>query len=184
MTASKLWNWLQVFHKSVKARLRQQDSTEGSTPWDEMLSETSEQMFSETSEHFLQRPCGEWGGLQQDPGCSLSTWWWALNHGEEAQTQTVWPHLKILWHDEDNSAVDSERSKKETEIEEEVGRQHQRRDRNWVWRFPWGDEGNERWLQRYLWCLTTVKFQGRRRDEFYQIKLLSSNVSLQWLRTD
>ena len=25
----------------------------------------------------------------------------------------VWPHLKILWHGEDNSARDSERSKKE-----------------------------------------------------------------------
>ena len=25
----------------------------------------------------------------------------------------VWPHLKVLWHDEDNSAWDSERSKKE-----------------------------------------------------------------------
>ena len=25
----------------------------------------------------------------------------------------VWPHLKILWHGEDNSAGDSERSKKE-----------------------------------------------------------------------
>ena len=25
----------------------------------------------------------------------------------------VWPHLKILWHGEDNSAVDSERSTNE-----------------------------------------------------------------------
>ena len=25
----------------------------------------------------------------------------------------VWPHLKIFWHGEDNSARDSERSKKE-----------------------------------------------------------------------
>ena len=34
----------------------------------------------------------------------------------------VWPHLKILWHGEDNSAVDSERSKKEKTTEEEMGR--------------------------------------------------------------
>ena len=30
----------------------------------------------------------------------------------------VWPHLKILWHGEDNSAGDSERSKKEKKTEE------------------------------------------------------------------
>ena len=34
----------------------------------------------------------------------------------------VWPHLKILWHGEDNSAGDSERNKKERKTEEDVGR--------------------------------------------------------------
>ena len=34
----------------------------------------------------------------------------------------IWPHLKILWHGEDNSAGDSERSKNETKTEEEMGR--------------------------------------------------------------
>ena len=34
----------------------------------------------------------------------------------------VWPHLKILGHDEDNSAGDSERSKKERKTDEEMGR--------------------------------------------------------------
>ena len=28
----------------------------------------------------------------------------------------VWPHLKILWHGKDNSAGDSERSKKERRL--------------------------------------------------------------------
>ena len=32
------------------------------------------------------------------------------------------PHLKILWHVEDNSAVDSERSKKDRKTEEEMER--------------------------------------------------------------
>ena len=36
--------------------------------------------------------------------------------------QMVWPHLKILWHGEDNSARDSERSKKERKTEEEMER--------------------------------------------------------------
>ena len=34
----------------------------------------------------------------------------------------VWPHLKILGRGEDNSAGDSERSKKERKTEEEIGR--------------------------------------------------------------
>ena len=32
-------------------------------------------------------------------------------HGKEMETQIVWPYLKILWHDKDNSAGDSERIK-------------------------------------------------------------------------
>ena len=42
----------------------------------------------------------------------------------------VWPHLKIIGHGEDNSAGDSERSKKERKSEEEMGRQHQGMDGN------------------------------------------------------
>ena len=34
----------------------------------------------------------------------------------------VWPHLKIFGYVEDNSAGDSERSKKERKTEEEMGR--------------------------------------------------------------
>ena len=34
----------------------------------------------------------------------------------------VRPNLKILWHDDHNSAGDSERSKKERKTEEEMGR--------------------------------------------------------------
>ena len=45
-------------------------------------------------------------------------------HGKEMETEMVWPHLKILWYGEDNSAGDSERSKKERKTEE-MGRQHQ-----------------------------------------------------------
>ena len=53
----------------------------------------------------------------------------------------VWPHLKTLWHGEDNSARDSERSKKVRKTEEEMGRQHHRMDGNGVWRFPEDREG-------------------------------------------
>ena len=45
-------------------------------------------------------------------------------HGDllTTETQMVWPHLKILWHGEDNSAGDRERSKQERKAEEEMGR--------------------------------------------------------------
>ena len=60
----------------------------------------------------------------------------------------VKPHLKILWHGKDNSAGDSERTKKERETEEEMGRYNQRMDRHEVWRFPEGSGRNGR-VERY-----------------------------------
>ena len=57
----------------------------------------------------------------------------------------VWPHLKILWHGEDNSAGDSERSKKERKTEEKW------EDNNKEWtEMEFGDslraaEDRERW---------------------------------------
>ena len=44
------------------------------------------------------------------------------NHDKETDTQMVWPHLKISWHGEDNTARDNERSKKERKTKEEMGR--------------------------------------------------------------
>ena len=45
-----------------------------------------------------------------------------LHHGEETENQIVKPHLKIHSHGEDNSAGDSERSKKERKTVEDIGR--------------------------------------------------------------
>ena len=61
---------------------------------------------------------------------------------KKKETQMVWPHLKILGHVEDNSAGDSERSKKERQTEEEIGRG------NGVWRFPEGS-GRQGRVERY-----------------------------------
>ena len=54
---------------------------------------------------------------------------------------------QILRHGEDDSAGDSEMRKKKRTTEEEMGRQHQRMDRNVVWRFP-GDRGRQRKVER------------------------------------
>ena len=78
----------------------------------------------------------------------------------------VWPHLKLLWHGEDNFARDNERSKKERKTEEEMGREHQGMDGNGVWRFP---EGSGRQGRRERYCCkvicgapTTSKVMGLR----------------------
>ena len=81
----------------------------------------------------------------------------------------VWPHLKILRHGEDNSAGDSERSKKERKSSEEMERKHQGMDGNWVWRFPEGS-GRQGRVERYCCNVicgapTTSKVKGLRRDE-------------------
>ena len=41
---------------------------------------------------------------------------------KKRETQMAWSHLEKLWHGEDNSAGDSEGSKKEGKTEEELGR--------------------------------------------------------------
>ena len=88
--------------------------------WDLIVS-VPDHCLSFYFEYFLQRPCDERGGSQQNLECHWNAWC-SPNHGKEKETQMVWPHLKILWHGEDNSARDSERSKKERKTEEEMGR--------------------------------------------------------------
>ena len=68
----------------------------------------------------------------------------------------VWPHLKILGHGEDNSAGDSERSKKERKIKKNRWEDN---IKEWTG-MGFGDslraaedrEGGKVLLQRHLWC--------------------------------
>ena len=120
-------------------------------------------MLSETSKHLLQRPCDEQGGSQQNSECIWSAWW-SANHGKETETQMVWPHLKILWHGEDNSAGDSERSKEERKTEEEMGRSHQGMDGNGVWRFPRGSGRQEVWSGIFATSSVVPRRTQRLRD--------------------
>ena len=78
----------------------------------------------------------------------------------------VCPHLKIFWDGEDNSARDSERSKKERKTQEEMGRSHQGMDGNGVWRFP-ESSGRQGRMERYCWnvicgATATSKVKGLR----------------------
>ena len=79
----------------------------------------------------------------------------------------VWPHLKILGHSKDNSAGDSERSKKEMKTEEEMGREHQGMDGNGVWRFPEGSKRQGR-VEKYCYNVisgATTTSEGLRLDD-------------------
>ena len=111
---------------------------------------------------------------EQNPECNWSAWW-SPNHSKEMETQMVWPHLKILWHGEDNSSGDSERSKKERKTEE-MGRQHQGMDGNGVWRFPEGS-GRQGRVERYCCKIIcgapmTSKVKGLRWDDEWENKQL------------
>ena len=58
------------------SRTRKKDPS----PWaDELL---------ETSEHFLQRPCNEWGGSRQSPKSNWSAFW-HTNRGEKAEAEVL-----------------------------------------------------------------------------------------------
>ena len=50
--------------------------------------------------------------------------------GQETEANLVWPCFKVFWFNKDTPAGYSERKKKKRQIEEEVGRQYQRVDRN------------------------------------------------------
>ena len=74
---------------------------------------------------------------------------WSLYHGEEAEEEEeeshmVWPHLKSVWHEEEESR------KQEEEERGRDGKQHQRTDRTGVRRFP-ECSGRPGKMERYCW---------------------------------
>ena len=76
----------------------------------------------------------------------------------------VWPHLKILWHDDEHYEGGRQRSRNMKT--EEMGRQHHRMDRDGVWRFAEGS-GRQGKVERYscfviFGALTTAKVKGLR----------------------
>ena len=67
----------------------------------------------------------------------------------------VWPHLKMLWRGEDNSARDSERSKKERKTRRDR-KITSKNGREWGLEIPLGQRKTGKdgkvLLQRHLWC--------------------------------
>ena len=89
-------------------------------------------MLSQTSELSLQKPCDKLGSRQ------IWIAWWSPYHGKEAEAQVAWPHLKIIDHDEDDSAGKSGSLNKKERKTEEMGRQQE-----WGSESPWEQRKTE-----------------------------------------
>ena len=92
--------------------------------------------------------------------------------------QMVWPHLKILWHGEDNSAGDSERSKKERKTTSRNGQEYS-------FEIAWGQQ---RQGKVEMYCCNvicgapiTVKVKGLRDEINLTIHPVWSG-SIQWFK--
>ena len=105
--------------------------------------------------YFLQRPCDERVGSQQNPECIWSAWW-SPNHGEEtensdgmaiSQNPLAWRRQFCRGHrNEQEGEGDRRRDGKITS----------RNGQEWSLEIPWGQPkggtGGQVLLQRHLWC--------------------------------
>ena len=87
--------------------------------------------------HLIQRPCYQRGSLYQDPAGNRTTQR-PPDHRKETQTEVVWTCLSFIRSCQNHLARHSERGKKTGQTDEEVGRQHQGRDRLGVRQVPEG----------------------------------------------
>ena len=105
--------------------------------------------------HLIQRPCYQLGSPCQDPTGNRITRR-PPDHRKETQTAVVWSCLPFTRSDQTHLARHSERGKKTSHTEEEVGRQHQGMDTPGVRqvREGSGELGKKggNWLRNHLWC--------------------------------
>ena len=85
--------------------------------------------------HLIQRPCWQLGNPCQDPAGDRTTRR-PPDHCKETQTTVVWSRLPFIRSGQNHLARHSERGKKTSLTEEEVGRQHQGMDRPRVRQVP------------------------------------------------
>ena len=87
--------------------------------------------------HLIQRPCNQRESPCQDIAGNRITRR-LPNHRKETQTAVEWSCFPFLRSDQNELARHSERGKKTRQTEEEVGRQHQGKDRPGVRQVPEG----------------------------------------------
>ena len=89
--------------------------------------------------HLIQIPRYQQGSLFQDPAGSWITRR-PHDHRKETQTALVWTCLLFIRSGQNHLARHSQRGKKTRQTEEEVGRQHQGKDRPGIRQVPKGSE--------------------------------------------
>ena len=100
-------------------------------------------MLPQDTMHLIQRPCDHQGSLYQDSAGNRTTW--RPDHCKETQTAVVWSCLPFIRSGQNHLARHSERGKKTTQTEEEVGRQHLGMDSPGVRQVPKGSGEQRKW---------------------------------------
>ena len=101
------------------------------------------EVLSQDTTHFIQRPCYQRGSPCQDPTGDWTTQR-PPDHCKEMQIVVVWSRLLFIRSGKNHLARHSERGKKTRQTEEEVGRQQQGMDRPGVRQVPEGSGEQEK----------------------------------------
>ena len=94
--------------------------------------------------HLIQKPCYQRGSPCQDPASNRTTR--RPDHRKETQTAVVWSCFPFIRSGQNHLARHCERRKKKRQTEEEVGRQHQGKDRPGARQVPEGS-GKQRKME-------------------------------------
>ena len=94
------------------------------------------EVIPQDTTHLIQRRYYLRGSLFQDPPGSRTTR--RPDHCKEAPTAAVWSCLSFIMSCQNHLAMHSERGKEARQIEEKMGRQHQRMESPGVWQVTEG----------------------------------------------
>ena len=121
------------------------------------------EVLPQDTTHFIQRPCYQRGSPCQDPAGNRTTRR-PPDHRKETQTAVLWSCLQFIRSGRNHLARHSERGKKTSQTEKEVGRQHQGMDRPGVVQVPEGsgEQGKMEEIGSEIICsaLTTFAVKG------------------------
>ena len=115
--------------------------------------------------NLIQRPCYQRRNPSQDQAGNRTTQR-PPDHRKETQSTVVWSCLPVIRSGQNHLARHSERGKKTSYSEEEVGRQHQGMDRPRVRQVPDGSENKEKWRKFVAKSSVVPQRPSRLRDRW------------------
>ena len=104
------------------------------------------EVLTQDTTHFIQRPCYQRGSLCQDPAGNQTTRR-PPDRCKETETELAWTCLPFIRSGQNHLARHSDKGKKTRQTEEKVGRQHQGMDRPGVRQVPEGsgEQKKKKW---------------------------------------